>query len=382
MNESTKQVFSGSMAGIASTIVCHPLDTIRTRLQTAEQVGLKYNSPYDCARRTWKMEGWRAFYKGFSSPLMAQAVYKSVLFLTYHKTQTLLNSLSPLPSKPLSSPSSPSASPSQSASPSPSPSTPSPSPSRASRTSSTNASIQRPGIGRVMVCGAVAGGVNSFVVTPVELIRNNLMVQRGSFKGAGLGEKASNKTSVSSPSSVPASTPTSASDSRSKPGFNSIPKSSGRTHYRGPIHLASHIITSHGILGMWKGIVPAMIRDSFGVAAWFGSFELSQRHICPHVGLSGVPGLLFSGVLGGVGYWIVAFPMDTIKSMVQVDVNTSRTRSVASVISHLWTTNQMGRLYRGISVALTRGVPGAAITFAVQRKTKEVLDSFDSPRSA
>lgn len=29
-------LFAGSLAGIASTLVCHPLDTIRTRLQTTD----------------------------------------------------------------------------------------------------------------------------------------------------------------------------------------------------------------------------------------------------------------------------------------------------------------------------------------------------------
>jgi len=301
-SEATKQVLSGSVAGISATIVVHPLDTIRTRLQTAEVSGAKYSGALDCAVKTLRYEGWKALYKGIWSPLMAQAVYKAVIFTTYNGVKRALD-------RPFSSiPSS----------------------------SSKIENGRRAGIGQIMLAGAVAGGVNSFVVTPVELIRNNLMVQYDSKISR---DKQSGKGSF-------------------KP--------------RGDVDIARDVIRQRGIMGMWRGILPTFLRDSIGVAAWFGFFEMTHRHVCPQIGLTGTPGLMLSGIAGGIGFWVVAFPLDTIKSMVQVD-SSSAGSTMTVLRTLLLQKNGLVTLYRGIGIAVIRGIPASGITFTVQRKIREAL---------
>eukprot|EP00465_Bigelowiella_longifila_P001765 CAMPEP_0185253088 /NCGR_PEP_ID=MMETSP1359-20130426/1986_1 /TAXON_ID=552665 /ORGANISM="Bigelowiella longifila, Strain CCMP242" /LENGTH=276 /DNA_ID=CAMNT_0027835413 /DNA_START=124 /DNA_END=955 /DNA_ORIENTATION=- len=258
-----KQVLSGSIAGMSATIFVHPLDTIRTRVQTAEVSGTKYSGALDCAVKTLRYEGWKALYKGIWSPLMAQAVYKAVIFSTYNGINRALDK----PFAPISS------------------------------SSPKSESGRRSGIGQIMLAGAVAGGVNSFVVTPVELIRNNLMVQYD-------GEVFDNK----------------------RPGKSSL-------KFRGDVDIIRDVIRQRGIMGMWRGVLPTFLRDCVGVAAWFGFFEMTHRHVCPRVGLLDTPGLMLSGVAGGIGFWVVAFPFDTIKSMVQVD--SSSAGSTVTVLRNL-----------------------------------------------
>uniref|UniRef100_A0A6U3AS15 Mitochondrial carrier protein n=1 Tax=Lotharella globosa TaxID=91324 RepID=A0A6U3AS15_9EUKA len=278
---SVKQVISGSAAGISATLLVHPLDTIRTRVQTADVSGVQYRGAIDCAAKTLKYEGLQAFYKGITFPLLAQAVYKSVIFTSYHAMQSLF------------------------------PQTDGP-----------------PPIPRVMLCGAAAGGINSFVVTPVELIRNNLMVQY---------------------------------DHKTEP-----------RRWRNSMELVKDLTKRNGITGLWRGIGPTFLRDSIGVASWFGSFEVCLRYLCPHIGLSGTPALLLSGVSGGIGFWVAAFPLDTIKSLVQVEASSHR-GSAISVLLSLVRNGELHKLFRGFGVAVMRGIPGAAITFTVQRKTREAL---------
>jgi hypothetical protein len=95
---SAQNLFAGSVAGISATVVCHPLDVIRTRLQTSG----RFRGAIHCASLTVKEEGFRALYKGskihsdrhglaapvlcwsgMASPLAAQGVYKAVMFASY-----------------------------------------------------------------------------------------------------------------------------------------------------------------------------------------------------------------------------------------------------------------------------------------------------------
>lgn len=287
MGDFAKQVASGGAAGMASTLLCHPLDTIRTRLQTAEIRGLKYAGAVDCAVKTASREGVRAFYKGLLSPLLAQCVYKAVIFTVYGTT---LQSIA--------------------------------APPQGAREGGT------PPLAVVMAAGAVAGGVNSLVVTPVELVRNNLMVQRG-FASSNVS----------------------------------------------PVQLVAETVRASGVLGLWRGVGATMLRDSVGVAVWFGAFQVGMRHVNPAIGLEGIPGLLGAGMLGGAGFWLAAFPLDTIKSIVQVQDRSRPARTAIGVASDLWVKRNLAKLYRGLGVALVRGIPGAAVTFAVQRRVHEALQA-------
>jgi len=68
-----KQVLAGSIAAFVSTVVCHPIDVLRTELQ----IRTTGTTARVCARRIRDAEGFLGFYKGLSAPLAAQAVYKA-----------------------------------------------------------------------------------------------------------------------------------------------------------------------------------------------------------------------------------------------------------------------------------------------------------------
>jgi hypothetical protein len=119
-------------------------------------------------------EGVLALYQGMSAPLLAQAVYKSVIFVS--------NSIA---KKVLFAPDDQSSA-------------------------------------KTFICAGLSGAVNSLVVSPVELIRNRLMVQKGSGS---------------------------------------------------PWNVAKDVVKNRGILGLWQGLVPTMLRDVPGVACWLFGFD-------------------------------------------------------------------------------------------------------------
>ena len=74
-------LFSGSVAGAAQVIVGQPLDTIKTRAQTAARG--QFKGPTDILVQTVRREGVLALYKGMASPLMGIALQNSLLFTAF-----------------------------------------------------------------------------------------------------------------------------------------------------------------------------------------------------------------------------------------------------------------------------------------------------------
>jgi len=83
-------VISGTIAGINVTLVGHPFDTLKVRLQTQPQDKPVYSGLKDCFLKTIKWEGIRGLYKGMSSPLVGQMFFRSIFFLTYGESKRYL----------------------------------------------------------------------------------------------------------------------------------------------------------------------------------------------------------------------------------------------------------------------------------------------------
>lgn len=111
-------------------------------------------------------------------------------------------------------------------------------------------------------------------------------------------------------------------------------------------------------------LTSVLCRDAPGVGCWYGSFELVKRGL-QSLHADGNPKLSFgelmlAGATGGIGFWLVALPFDTLKSVVQTQKGSG---SATSAMRALWREGGISRLYRGATVAFGRGIPGAAVVF-------------------
>eukprot|EP00512_Aurantiochytrium_limacinum_P014407 CAMPEP_0171572320 /NCGR_PEP_ID=MMETSP0961-20121227/4068_1 /TAXON_ID=87120 /ORGANISM="Aurantiochytrium limacinum, Strain ATCCMYA-1381" /LENGTH=342 /DNA_ID=CAMNT_0012127175 /DNA_START=55 /DNA_END=1083 /DNA_ORIENTATION=+ len=317
-------IAAGSVSGVASTLVCHPLDTIRTRLQTEDfirhrskanaSVDLKtnidanlstrkYRGAVDCFSQTVRREGVSALYKGLSGPLAAQAIYKAVMFGAFGLASRELN------------------------------------------LNTFREAHHRQVLLRAFLCGGFAGSVNAFVVCPVELVRNRLMVQQ--------------EYGVHTP--------------QNRDLGNEPPKTTvhnRRPLYNGALDCVRKTVASEpgGIFALWRGLSSTIMRDGPGVGM---SFEATKIALVQGAGWAPASNatLLASGAMGGVGFWLVALPFDTIKSNIQTS-HATESVSIRSVVSRLG----IRGLYTGLGVALVRGIPGAGMVFFVQ---KRALDFFN-----
>lgn len=258
---------AGSVAGIASTIAVHPLDVIRTRVQ----VGL-FPNVSTALSRTVREEGFRALYKGLLPPVLAQAVYKSIIF---GSTGLVRDNFPNLP---------------------------------------------------VVVHGMVGGAANCLVVTPVELVRNRLMVQRGAAQQLGA------------------------------------------------LAVINNVVKTNGVTGLWRGLLPTLYRDCPGVGFWIWGFSSTKTLLSSDAQPLSLPRRLVAGAAAGVCFWAWALPFDTLKSLVQAEAAPSMWSAFLQVRAQ----HGVGHLYRAWPAAIGRGIPAAAITLTSYDLAMEWLRRFQS----
>lgn len=86
-----KGAFAGAIGGINITLIGHPFDTLKVRLQTQPQHPPLYTGLLDCLKKTVKWEGMRGLYTGMTSPLIGQMLFRAALFLSHSETKQIMS---------------------------------------------------------------------------------------------------------------------------------------------------------------------------------------------------------------------------------------------------------------------------------------------------
>eukprot|EP01025_Chloroclados_australasicus_P024118 TRINITY_DN2428_c0_g1_i5.p1 TRINITY_DN2428_c0_g1~~TRINITY_DN2428_c0_g1_i5.p1 ORF type:complete len:378 (-),score=16.30 TRINITY_DN2428_c0_g1_i5:430-1419(-) len=97
-----KDIFAGTCGGIAVTMVGHPFDTLKVRLQMQPVDKPIYNGMIDCARKTIQWEGVMGLYKGVQSPLVGQMFFRASMFMAFGSCKRWLGTNSDGTPRPLS----------------------------------------------------------------------------------------------------------------------------------------------------------------------------------------------------------------------------------------------------------------------------------------
>jgi hypothetical protein len=129
----------------------------------------------------------------------------------------------------------------------------------------------------VWVAGAGTGFFVSFVLTPIELVKCRLQVCTA-------------------------------------PG-------SAESMYSGPMDCIRKSVAAEGVGVMYRGHFGTMLREIPGTAAWFAAYEWFARRMTPEgCSREDLPAstIITAGALGGVAYWVIMYPADTIKALQQI----------------------------------------------------------------
>ncbi|KZV69998.1 mitochondrial carrier [Peniophora sp. CONT] len=132
--------------------------------------------------------------------------------------------------------------------------------------------------------------------------------------------------------------------------------------------------------GVMRGYWVTVAREIPAYAGFYSAFEFSKRSFAKKYGKElPVWTLLASGATGGLAYWLTSYPLDVVKSRVQLretpPVGTP-VRYIAHELRTIVAESGFIGLFRGLSPSLIRSIPAAGSTFAAYELTREYLADF------
>ncbi|XP_071981052.1 mitochondrial carnitine/acylcarnitine carrier protein-like isoform X2 [Engystomops pustulosus] len=140
---------------------------------------------------------------------------------------------------------------------------------------------------------------------------------------------------------------------------------SAQKRFSGPVDCARQLFQEMGLRSLYRGTVLTLLRDIPATGVYFMSYELMKEKMTPHGGrvsdLS-VARILLAGGVAGICNWIVAIPMDVLKSRFQTAPE-SRYRRVADVFREVLRDEGPRGLYKGFTAAMLRAFPANAACF-------------------
>jgi solute carrier family 25 carnitine/acylcarnitine transporter 20/29 len=93
VSQTTKDLFSGAVGGIAQVLIGQPFDIVKVRLQTTRD----YSGALDAASSILKKEGPSAFYKGTLTPLIGIGACVSVQFAAFNYAKRAFEAVNSAP---------------------------------------------------------------------------------------------------------------------------------------------------------------------------------------------------------------------------------------------------------------------------------------------
>jgi len=135
--------------------------------------------------------------------------------------------------------------------------------------------------------------------------------------------------------------------------------------FKGPMDLGRHLLQTEGIASVNRGFCATMARDTLGSLFYFTTYEFLKQKLTPKDKSVG-PGplsILFAGGCAGIANWLVALPIDTLKSKLQVAPAGKYPNGIRSVFPELVRNEGYGALYKGFGAVMIRAFPANAACF-------------------
>ncbi|KAJ3148746.1 hypothetical protein HDU89_004596 [Geranomyces variabilis] len=352
---------AATSAAVTSVICGYPFDSIKTRMQA-----YRYESSMACIRSTFHAEGLAGFYRGVLPIAASISVLRSISFSLYNGGKAEVRALLPVDMSPLT----------------------------ALLVSSA-------------VSGAFAGSVVATLNAPIDFIKlqkqlERIVVDTGArtvatsaaagaaaadavvagvpTAAAGLGEGAAGAAAAA------AAAETASADARRAPSHGS-----GRSHLasstrpapsaaaavaqpttKSTTEWARHIVNMKGPSGLYSGYSIHLVRDAIGTAFYFSGYEFCKHLLTKYLGTGadGQPGAvtyMMAGGIAGTLSWLVLYPIDITKSVLQREALQHRPKYLTALqfVTTRWRKSGIRGFYNGIGPQLVRSFPVHSINFLV-----------------
>lgn len=157
--------------------------------------------------------------------------------------------------------------------------------------------------------------------------------------------------------------------------IDNISNSTGAPKMNGIMDCISQIYKSEGISGFYKGFWSTALREIPSLGTYFFTYQLLRKLWTPPGQETSHFVTLISGGLAGSASWAVVYPMDLIKSNIQISTaNDGKPTSILGMARYLWSRHRsIGAFYQGIGPTVLRAFPVNAVTFYFYELIKKKL---------
>lgn len=337
----------------------------------------------------YKTEGMAGFYRGCLPTIWLVAFLRSVTFYSYHRSREfILHGVFPLKGE---------------------------DPLRQSEDIPVGRTWQRPFYQLALTsfgAGFAAGFVQSTINAPMELVKIGRQLERVlEEEGRQIRAKVKGAAQVGFGAGVGGSgglplVPEPKGPTAAAKGPNNIPGSMREIHTNGSsapkpnptlydrlfgrnssLGTARRIMSRAGIKGLYTGLSLHILRDTFGTGFYWLSYEAikhaAMMELDPSSPFLGPPLHMVAGACAGVATWLITFPIDLVKSVVQKsalllymapkDQQVKERKTAMGVISKRWRVDGVRGFYFGIMATVLRAAPIHALNLSVYEKVLEVL---------
>lgn len=157
--------------------------------------------------------------------------------------------------------------------------------------------------------------------------------------------------------------------------------------------ICRQLVGERGVVGLWRGLVPTLMRDiPFSAIYWFGYETLKRRflHLSAveghhHQQQQRIPALVCSFVAGacaGSLAAVVTLPFDVVKTHWQIELgggaNGGRVGGVAAALSDIYRRSGVRGLFAGLSPRLVKVAPACAIMITTYETGKVVFAEYNT----
>ncbi|KAM4627120.1 solute carrier family 25 member 15a [Polymixia lowei] len=288
---------AGAMGGTACVFSGQPFDTAKVKMQTFP---FMYRGFVHCFLSTYRQVGLRGLYQGTTPALLANISENAVLFLSYGCCQDVIRYIS-----------------------------------RMDRGASLS-DIQK------ACAGSLASIFSSLALCPTELVKCRLQAMHEM--------EASGKIARGQRSTV--------------------------------WTVVRTVLRNNGPSGFYQGLTTTIVREVPGYFCFFGAYEVSRSTFAKYMGTDkegiGTLPLMFSGGFGGACLWLVVYPIDCVKSRIQVHSLAGRQEGFVKTFTGIIRNEGVMPLYSGLTPTMIRTFPAnGALFLAYELSRKMMMERFN-----
>lgn len=139
--------------------------------------------------------------------------------------------------------------------------------------------------------------------------------------------------------------------------------------------MVKSIFMKDGPLGFYRGLSTTLAQEIPGYFFYFGGYEISRSFFASGGSkdeLGPVP-LMLSGSFAGVCLWLIIFPVDCIKSRIQVLSMFGKPAGLIKTFINVVRNEGILALYSGLKATLIRAIPSNAALFVVYEYSRKMM---------